>query len=176
MDPYTQVYRALRNWILDDDDIIALQAKIPGGVKIANVPDLTNEAGGNKTPIKPGAQNADFVEILIWPTTTTYSLGNTNTGHMITKRFSIRIADNQQVLDDKFHPTQWALTAAFARLHRNSPTLDLAFVRKLSLIDDRSAYGDNPDATRGTPGWVSIANVDVLMAFTDGDFDIHGGR
>ena len=49
MDPYTQVYRALRNWILDDDDIIALQAKIPGGVKIANVPDLTNEAGGNKT-------------------------------------------------------------------------------------------------------------------------------
>lgn len=143
-------------------------------MKEANVPNLTSTT--NKKPVKTNAQNADFPEIMLFPTTTEYRLGNTNTGHLIVKRYSIRIADNQQVIHDKLQPVQWAITACFARIHRNKPTLDLSFVRKLTLTDDRAAYGDNLDATRGTSGWVALAGVEVLLAFVDGDFDIHGGR
>ncbi len=144
-----------------------------GVMKRINFLDLT--ATDSSRPIRDNVQDADTPELLLAPVSTTYGVGFTSTGTMMTRRFAIRLTTAQQIVHEKLFPVQWALFAAMSRIHRTNNKLGLAFVQKLTLVDDRTALTDLDGAQRGTKGWVSLITIDVAMQFTNDDLEIHRG-
>lgn len=163
-DPLTQVYRALRTYLLNDQYLKPL-------VKPKNFPDLTGQA---EDPLLDEVQDANLPELVMSPSGAPAPFGRTNTELGLYQTYSIRVATGQVILNQKFFPTVFALFRAFRRLERGpaAQLLGLDFVQRCDQMDRNDAMKISDEDARGTAGWVALYQVQVRMMFTNQQLDI----
>ena len=155
-DPFSQVYEAL--W-----------TELESHTAFTDLVRLKNRIKYNRTlpddPRKDTAQDRDFPECEIVPTTCAIALGATSDCHSIEQVYEIRVATMDVRLTQDILPVKWALTKALADAYDVLTTLD--FVNAVRIEGEDSTL-DDEEATRGTSGW-SLTMVVAVSMFIDID-------
>lgn len=170
VDPLTSLYRAIRQYYVDDPHVAEA---------VRTRPDLTGDA---QDPVLDRLSDGEVPELILQPTTGEFQVGKTNTGHRLRQDFAVRVTTGKRTLHDGgIFPVRWALFVAHARLvreQRRAPGsrgfLGLSFLQSVRLAQSDDAV-ERREQARGTRGWVNVLTLETWLAFDDDDLGIPSG-
>jgi len=157
IDPYTQVYRALWNMLIESPELSRL-------VRIGNRIRWDEQ---DPDPQKHALSDADLPEIQLDPVAGEVNLTGSSTSVACEQAFQLQLTSNDSRLHLSAFPLKWALIKTLSRWRS---ALGLAFVKQIRLGDVIDIHAaDDPD--RGAAGWSMTLTISVEMWIAQADVE-----
>lgn len=156
--PLTPVYKALWTILEAGDDFPDLVAV---GNRLKNV-------DGHGTPLKHGAQAADFPAVYIELVSGLFVNDWTNSGAHVKKKFNIKAVTGNMQVDDVLY-LEWAIFDAMSNWKSTLTALkwdEKVYVKHCAIGGDNENTTKERELTRSETGWATILSGEVWMYFS----------
>lgn|GEM_PF-3916875 len=151
----------MRTFILADSQVQA----VLGSDAAFHFRDFTDSTV--RLPERKTRQDADYPDIILKPVSGTFMHKRTNIGSADSLTLTFGYLSGEQMLSRTFFPLRFAIFRAFVALKRNSPTLGLPFVERVTYDGDQidDEFSGLTRTRTGRNGWQSLGTITIDFAF-----------